>query len=73
MVMVVRFLARTSKLCWIQRSLSLSRALVASSKIRMGGFFKYQRRRELSPLSLDAARAAELGLSYGQYKAREVV
>ena len=32
----------------------------------------YQRRRELSPLSLDAARAAELGLSYGQYKAREV-
>lgn len=33
----------------------------------------YQRHRELSPLSLDAARAAELGLSYGQYKAREVV
>lgn len=33
----------------------------------------YQRYRELSPLSLDAARAAELGLSYGQYKAREVV
>ena len=32
-----------------------------------------QRYRELSPLSLDAARAAELGLSYGQYKAREVV
>lgn len=32
----------------------------------------YQRHRELSPLSLDAARAAELGLSYGQYKAREV-
>ena len=32
----------------------------------------YQRRRELSLLSLDAARAAELGLSYGQYKAREV-
>lgn len=30
----------------------------------------YQRYRELSPLSLDAARAAELGLSYGQYKAR---
>ena len=30
----------------------------------------YQRRRALSPLSLDAARAAELGLSYGQYKAR---
>ena len=30
----------------------------------------YQRRRVLSPLSLDAARAAELGLSYGQYKAR---
>ena len=30
----------------------------------------YQRRRTLSPLSLDAARAAELGLSYGQYKAR---
>ena len=29
----------------------------------------YQRRRTLSPLSLDAARAAELGLSYGQYKA----
>ena len=28
----------------------------------------YQRYRELSPLSLDAARAAELGLSYGQYK-----
>ncbi len=32
----------------------------------------YQRYRELSPLSLDAARAAELGVSYGQYKAREV-
>lgn len=29
----------------------------------------YQRYRELSPLSLDAARAAELGVSYGQYKA----
>ena len=29
----------------------------------------YQRRRVLSPLSLDAARAAELGVSYGQYKA----
>lgn len=29
----------------------------------------YQRRRTLSPLSLDAARAAELGVSYGQYKA----
>ena len=29
----------------------------------------YQRRRALRPLSLDAARAAELGLSYGQYKA----
>lgn len=33
----------------------------------------YQRYRTLNPLSLDAARAAELGLSYGQYKAREVV
>lgn len=33
----------------------------------------YQRRRALSPLSLDAARAAELGVSYGQYKTREVV
>ena len=32
----------------------------------------YQRYRALSPLSLDAARAAELGLSYGQYKAREM-
>lgn len=30
----------------------------------------YQRYRALSPLSLDAARAAELGLSYGQYKVR---
>lgn len=29
----------------------------------------YQRHRALSPLSLDAARAAELGVSYGQYKA----
>ena len=29
----------------------------------------YQRRRALRPLPLDAARAAELGLSYGQYKA----
>ena len=29
----------------------------------------HQRHRELSPLSLDAARAAELGVSYGQYKA----
>lgn len=33
----------------------------------------YQRHRALRPLSLDAARAAELGLSYGQYKAREVI
>lgn len=33
----------------------------------------YQRHRALRPLSLDAARAAELGVSYGQYKAREVV
>lgn len=32
----------------------------------------YQRHRALRPLSLDAARAAELGVSYGQYKAREV-
>lgn len=30
----------------------------------------YQRYRTLRPLSLDVARAAELGLSYGQYKAR---
>ena len=30
----------------------------------------YQRYRALRPLSLDAARAEELGLSYGQYKAR---
>ena len=30
----------------------------------------YQRHGALSPLSLDAARAAELGVSYGQYKAR---
>ena len=29
----------------------------------------YQRYRALTPLSLDAARAAELGVSYGQYKA----
>lgn len=29
----------------------------------------YQRHRALSPLSLDAARAAELGVRYGQYKA----
>ena len=29
----------------------------------------YQRHRALSPLSLDAARAAELGVSYGAYKA----
>lgn len=29
----------------------------------------YQRHGALGPLSLDAARAAELGLSYGQYKA----
>ena len=29
----------------------------------------YQRHRALRPLSLDAARAAELGVSYGQYKA----
>lgn len=33
----------------------------------------YQRHRALRPLSLDAARAAELGLSYGQYKARGVI
>ena len=30
----------------------------------------YQRHRALSPLSLDAARAVELGVSYGQCKAR---
>ena len=29
----------------------------------------YQRYRSLSPLSLDAALAAERGMSYGQYKA----
>ena len=33
----------------------------------------YQRRRTLSLLSLDAARAAELGLSYGVYKAGGMV
>ena len=33
----------------------------------------YQRYRTLSLLSLDAARAAELGVSYGQDKARGVV
>lgn len=33
----------------------------------------FQRCRALSPLSLDAARAAELGLSYGQYKAGGVI
>ena len=32
----------------------------------------YQRYRTLSPLSLAAARAAALGLTYGRYKAREV-
>ena len=31
----------------------------------------YQRYKALSPLSLDAARAAELGVSYGAYKAQE--
>ena len=39
-VIVVRFFASSSRLFWIQRSLSLSRALVASSRIRIGGFFK---------------------------------
>lgn len=33
----------------------------------------YQRYRALSPLSLDAARAAELGASYGRYKAMGVI
>ena len=33
----------------------------------------YQRHRTLSPLSLDAARAAELGVSYGAYKAGGVI
>ena len=33
----------------------------------------YQRYRALSPLSLDAARAAELGVSYGAYKAGRVI
>ena len=33
----------------------------------------YQRHRALSPLSLDAARAAELGMSYGRYKAMEAI
>lgn len=33
----------------------------------------YQRYRALSPLSLDAARAVELGMSYGRYKALGVI
>lgn len=33
----------------------------------------YQRHGALSPLSLDAARAAELGVSYGAYKAGGVI
>lgn len=33
----------------------------------------YQRHRALSPLSLDAARAAELGVSYGAYKEGGVI
>ena len=36
-VMVVRFFANSSRLCWIQRSLSLSNALVASSQMSTSG------------------------------------
>ena len=45
--------------------------LQETSHVRTCGVERtYQRHRALSPLSLDAARAAELGVSYGQYKAR---
>ena len=48
--------------------------LQETSHVRTCGVERtYQRYRALSPLSLDAARAAELGVSYGQYKARGVV
>lgn len=36
----IRFFESSSRLFWIQRSLSLSRALVASSRIRIGGFLE---------------------------------
>ena len=39
-VIVVRFSDKASRLFWICCSLSLSNALVASSKIKIGGFFK---------------------------------
>ena len=37
----------SSRLLWIHRSLSLSRALVASSRIRIGGFFRNTRAMEI--------------------------
>ena len=40
MIRVVRPLASSSKECWISASVTESRAEVASSRIRMGGFFR---------------------------------
>ena len=47
MVKVVRPLLSFSSDSYTSRSLSLSRALVASSKIRMGGFFRNTRAMEM--------------------------
>ena len=40
-------LESSSRLFWIFRSLSLSNALVASSRIRIGGFFRKTRAMEI--------------------------
>ncbi len=43
MIRVVRPFASSSKADWIRASVTESRAEVASSKIRMGGFFRKMR------------------------------
>ena len=40
MMSVVRFFASSSNACWIFDSVSVSSALVASSRMRMGGFLR---------------------------------
>ena len=47
MMSVVRFFASSSNACWIFASVSVSRALVASSRMRMGGFLRKMRAMEM--------------------------
>ena len=62
MVMVVRFLESSSRLFWMWRSLSLSRALVASSRIRIGGFFS-----GVDFVTAFSESNASLGLTLGSF------